>query len=73
VVKVAHKIQDYSPEVVLQRLEEIIQELEALRQIILAAQVKPNGDNLAQKLFGAAGQGTWAEYDLDLDWRRFET
>jgi hypothetical protein len=72
VAKVTLKMPDSSPEAILQHLEAIIHELETLRQAILAAQVKPDSDNLAQKLFGVLGQGTWAEYDLDLDWHRFE-
>ena len=27
--------------------------------------------NLVDQLFGALGHGTWEEYDLDLDWKRF--
>ncbi len=29
--------------------------------------------NLAGELFGILGKGIWAEYDTDLDWRRFDS
>ena len=55
------------------RIDAIIHTLEALRrQLELATLPKttvPNG--IIEELFGAAGQGTRDEYDLDLDWARF--
>lgn len=65
-------LQNQSVETILQRIDTIICELEALRQAVVADQISPTPVNLAQKLFGALGQGSWAEYDLDLDWQRFE-
>jgi hypothetical protein len=62
---------DQSPETILKRIDAIIQELEALRKIVVTTQAPPQ-NNLAEKLFGALGPGTWAEYDLDLEWQRFE-
>lgn|GEM_PF-2408875 len=59
-------------EIILQRLEAITQELQQLRNIVRTAQTQSSSENLAQKLFGVLGQGTWAEYDLTLDWQRFE-
>lgn len=66
------ELQNQSTETILQRIDVIIRELEALRQTVVAAQKSPPATNLAQKLFGVLGQGSWAEYDLDLDWQRFE-
>jgi hypothetical protein len=67
------QIQNQSPEAILQRIDAIIRELESLRSmIVVSAQTRPASNNLAQRLFGVLGQGTWAEYDLDLDWQRFE-
>jgi hypothetical protein len=58
---------------VITRIDAIIHELEALRrQLQLAAHPKttvPTG--ITEELFGAAGQGTRDEYDLNLDWARF--
>ena len=65
-------LQNQSTEIILQRIDAIIRELEALRQSVVAVQISPSSANLAQKLFGALGQGSWTEYDLDLDWQRFE-
>ena len=55
------------------RIDAIIYELEALRrQLELATLPRttvPTG--ITEELFGAAGQGTRDEYDLNLDWARF--
>ncbi|NJO00016.1 MAG: hypothetical protein HC875_40850 [Anaerolineales bacterium] len=64
--------QNQTYEMILQRIEAISQELQTLRTMVKAAQTQPSSENLAQKLFGVLGQGTWTEYDLTLDWQRFE-
>lgn len=52
------------------RIDEMIRELQALRrQLTPSAPAVP--PNLVDQLFGALGHGTWEEYDLDLDWKRF--
>ncbi len=63
---------DPSPTLVLQRLDAIIAELQALRQQVLTIQpsIAPPA-NLVDELAGALGQGTWDEYDPQLDWKRF--
>jgi hypothetical protein len=61
-----------SPEIILQRIDAIIHELQALRQVVARAQVDSPGDDLAQQLYGVLGQGDWSEYDKDLDWQRFD-
>lgn len=66
------EIHGQSAETILQRIDAIIRELEALRQVVVAAKITPPAENLAQQLFGALGQGSWAEYDLNLDWQRFD-
>ena len=65
-------MQSQSTELILQRIEAIMRELESLRKIVLTAQIESPQENLAQKLFGILGQGNWDEYDSDLDWQRFE-
>lgn len=65
-------LQNQSPEAILERIDAIIAELEALRQAVAATRNPSPTANLASKLFGALGQGSWAEYDLELDWQRFE-
>lgn len=62
---------DQSPEVILERLDAIIRELGELRQFVVR-QINPPIDDVAGQLFGALGQGSWDEYDQDLDWQRFE-
>ena len=59
-----------SPDLILKRIDAIIQELQELRQVVLVQERSPEG-NLAEQLYGALGQGTWDEYDPDLDWQRF--
>ncbi len=60
-----------SPETILQRLDAIMRELEELREMVAHFPVNATAGNLAQQLYGVLGQGTWDEYDLDLDWQRF--
>jgi hypothetical protein len=62
-------LQNQSTETIFQQIGAIIRELEALRQSVVAIQISPSSSvNLAQKLVGALGQGSWAEYDLDRGW-----
>ncbi len=56
------------PQQVIERIDAAIRELEALRRQFTAPTAMPD---LAEKLFGALGQGTWDEYDSHLDWARF--
>jgi len=56
----------------LERIDAIAHELEELRQAVLA-QDRPRNGNLADRLYGALGQGSWEEYDPDLDWQRFSS
>ena len=60
------------PENILDRIDAIIQELQELRQAVLT-QTRPVEENLAAQLYGALGQGTWDEYDPQLDWQRFKS
>ena len=54
----------------LERIDTIARELEELRKAVwLQAQLPDR--NLANRLYGALGQGSWDEYDLELDWQRF--
>jgi hypothetical protein len=64
------KMIESTPEMLLERIDLIAHELEELRQAVLA-QVRPPDGNLAERLYGALGQGSWDEYDPDLDWQRF--
>ena len=59
--------------VLLERIDAIIDELQVLRQTVLAMQSSPAQSHLTQQLYGAFGQGTWAEYESDLDWQRFNS
>jgi hypothetical protein len=61
-----------SSDLILKRIDAIIQELQELRQIVLVQEHVADG-NLTAQLYSALGQGTWDEYDLDLDWQRFAT
>jgi hypothetical protein len=56
----------------LERTDTIARELEELRKAVwLQAQLPER--NLADRLYGALGQGSWDEYDLELDWQRFSS
>ena len=58
-------------EVILQRIDATIRELEGLRKALLRSQEEVTENDLARQLYGALGQGDWDEYDPDLDWQRF--
>ena len=60
-------------ETILRRIDDIIQELEALRKMVRHTAVDHQTDVLVQQLYGALGQGNWDEYDVNLDWQRFDT
>lgn len=65
---------DPSSQVILQRIDAIILELQALRQQVLTSQVSDSSSaNLVAELAGSLGQGSWDEYDTKLDWTRFDT
>ena len=57
-------------QMILEKIDTIAQELQELRKAI-QSQIRPPEQNLAEHLFGALGQGSWDEYDLDVDWHRF--
>jgi hypothetical protein len=61
---------DQSPEAILQRIDAIMRELGELRQMVLRIQSEPAAGNLTQQLYGVLGQGTWEEYDMQLDWQQ---
>lgn len=58
---------------VVAQLDTIIHELEGLRRQLTApaAQAEPLTAGLVDRLYGAAGTGSRAEYDPYLDWSRF--
>ena len=57
-------------ESILERIDAIIAQLQALRRAILEDS-KTTQENLTHQLYGALGQGNWEEYDPKLDWQRF--
>lgn len=59
-------------EAVLERIDAILRELLELRQTV-ASHGRAARGNAAAQLFAALGHGTWQEYDLDVDWQRFES
>jgi len=58
------------PEIV-RRIDAMIRELQLLREMVATRQPEKNEINLVDELFGALGNGSWAEYDSCLDWARF--
>ena len=56
---------------ILARIDEMLRELQALREQLALTAKLPQPIGLTRQLFGAAGHGTWDEYDMDLDWKRF--
>jgi hypothetical protein len=64
---------DPSAAMILQRIDAIIAELQLLRrQVVTIRPSAPLPLNLVDELAGSLGQGTWDEYDLQLDWERFD-
>ena len=59
-----------TPETIVKRIDTILSELQELRRAILL-QSQPQNGNLTEQLYGALGQGSWDEYDRQLDWQRF--
>jgi len=55
----------------LKRIDEMIRELQVMREQLSITPKPPQPGGLTQQLFGALGHGTWDEYDMDLDWKRF--
>jgi hypothetical protein len=61
---------DTRPEMILKKIDSILYELQELRRSVLD-QARHSDGKMAEELYGALGQGTWDEYDRDLDWQRF--
>lgn len=63
-----------SMEAVLQRIDAMTRELLDLRRLI-AAQLAPRAESqepdLVTRLVGCLGQGSWEEYEDDIEWERF--
>lgn len=59
-----------TPEIIVKKIDAILSELQDLRRAVLEQSRLHNG-NLTEQLYGALGQGSWEEYDHDLDWQRF--
>jgi len=55
---------------ILRRIDSVMLELLELRQAVLTKQHPPAQD-LAAELYGSWGQGTWEEYQPDVEWQRF--
>jgi len=53
------------------RIDAMIRELEIMRRQLTTMPKAEPSMGLTDQLFGALGKGTWAEYDLNLDWVRF--
>lgn len=56
---------------VVERIDAMIRELEIMRRQLTDLPKAETSSGLTDELFGALGHGTWAEYDLNLDWARF--
>lgn len=58
---------------IVTQIDAIIPELLALRRRLAVATTMPPAQTggLTAALYGVLGQGTWDEYDTDLDWTRF--
>ncbi len=57
---------------ILARLDEVMRELMAIRRMLEALQEEPRSEAAVEQLYGSLGHGTWAEYDPDLEWTRFD-
>ncbi len=55
----------------LKQIDTMIHELQLMRRQLTQAVPPASEAGLTERLFGAAGHGTWDEYALNLDWQRF--
>lgn len=55
----------------LLRIDEMIRELQSMRQQLAVSAKSSQRSGLTRQLFGVLGHGTWDEYDMDLHWNRF--
>ncbi len=62
---------EMEPAQLLRRIDLLIRELEQVRQQLAIVAMPTTHLGLTQSLYGAAGRGARAEYDLELDWQRF--
>jgi hypothetical protein len=63
-----------SPEALLQRIDAIMRELQELRRLIVVEpppRAEPHEPGLVAQLAGCLGQGSWDEYEDDIEWERF--
>lgn len=63
-----------SPESLLKRIDAIMRELQELRRLVVAEsppQAEPHEPGLVAQLAGCLGQGSWDEYEDDVEWERF--
>ena len=61
-------------DVLIRRIDAIMDELQALRRLIVAEpppQAEPHEPGLVAQLAGCLGQGSWDEYEDDIEWERF--
>jgi hypothetical protein len=65
---------EVSPALLLQRIDAVMWELQKLRQLVSAQPLSPVGlqePDLVAQLTGCLGQGSWDEYEDDIEWERF--
>ncbi len=55
----------------LKQIDRMIHELQIMRTQLTQVLPLASEAGLTDRLFGAAGHGTYDEYDLNLDWQRF--
>ena len=61
-------------DMLLQRIDAMTRELLDLRRLIAAQvvpQIRPQEPDLVARLAGCLGQGSWEEYEDDVEWERF--
>lgn len=57
---------------VIERIDAIMLELATLRHLVAQQRGRPNNLALSAKLFGSLGQGSWEEWEPQIDWQRFD-
>jgi hypothetical protein len=67
---------EMTEEAILERIDTISRELRELPgpapgPLVATPQARQSAENLAEELFGILGQGSWDEYDEQLDSKRF--
>ena len=68
----AQRTAEVSSEVLIQRIDAIVRELQELRRLVSSqSQPQEAPSDIVSQLAGCLGQGSWDEYEDDIELERF--